>query len=184
MKEMKETRDYTFIVNLGIHVLILFTILNLFFWLYVSKIEKKLLKDQVDSFVSNVPSVLSQLNEKFKPDNLFKAKLREKMTKVMAENTGEDPEMISNNKKLLVRSFISVFIIFILLVVGIQYIKHNKGGYIDFGLIFKENLFIFFFVGIIEFLFFKNIAIKYTPVNQSFVIDTIIDKIQEKYIST
>tara|TARA_Y100000389_G_scaffold204178_1_gene255399 strand:- start:1287 stop:1853 length:567 start_codon:yes stop_codon:yes gene_type:complete len=172
-------------INITLHVLILFTFLTIFFFTFLSQVEvknvnhvmSKLVGDQTKNTLDLIKSNSDKIPElSISKDNLSTvANNMEKSSKVPIKSISD------NNKKLKKISIIMISCIFLLLVGMIIYYKVYKKYDIGFSHILIENLIIFSFAGIIEYLFFTNVAVKYVPVTPDVASSTILDGIKDKF---
>lgn len=169
-------------INITLHVLILFTFLTIFFFTFLSKVEvenvnnvmSKLVGDQTKNTLDFIKSNSSKIP--ISKDELSNvANNMEKSSKVPIKSISD------NNKKLKKISIIMISCIFLLLVGMIIYYKVYKKYDIGFSHILIENLIIFSFAGIIEYLFFTNVAVKYVPVTPDVATSSILDGIKDKF---
>ena len=172
-------------INITLHVLILFTFLTIFFFTFLSQVEvknvnnvmSKLVGDQTKNTLDLIKSNSDKIPElSISKDNLSTvANNMEKSSKVPIKSISD------NNKKLKKISIIMISCIFLLLVGMIIYYKVYKKYDIGFSHILIENLIIFSFAGIIEYLFFTNVAVKYVPVTPDVASSSILDSIKDKF---
>ena len=172
-------------INITLHVLILFTFLTIFFFTFLSQVEvknvnnlmSKLVRDQTKNTLDLIKSNSDKIPElKISNDILNNvANNMEKSSKVPIKSISD------NNKKLKKISIIMISCIFLLLVGMIIYYKVYKKYDIGFSHILIENLIIFSFAGIIEYLFFTNVAVKYVPVTPDVATSSILDGIKDKF---
>jgi hypothetical protein len=172
-------------INITLHVLILFTFLTIFFFTFLSQVEVKnvnnVMSQLVDGQTKNTLDLIKSNSDKIpelsiSKDNLSNvANNMEKSSKVPIKSISD------NNKKLKKISIIMISCIFLLLVGMIIYYKVYKKYDIGFSHILIENLIIFSFAGIIEYLFFTNVAVKYVPVTPDVASSSILDGIKDKF---
>jgi len=172
-------------LNIGLHVFILFTFLTIFFFAYASKLEKKSIQNALGGIVDKqIGKFLTQVDvwdKKLKPDsypNVNWNAVNNLAKKLEKNSQGELPEIIKNNTRLKWIGMAMVVILFVLLIGMYAYFKMVKKYDVHLGRIFTENLVIFAFVGVIEFLFFKHIAAKYIPTTPDFVATTILERVK------
>lgn len=175
-------------INITLHVLILFTFLTTFFFTFLSKVEEKNVNNVMSSLVEDQTTHTLNLIKSNKDkipgitlsnDNLtIVANNMEKSSKTPIKSISE------NNKKLKKISIIMISCIFIFLIGLIIYYKVYKQYDIGFSHILLENLIIFSFAGIIEYLFFTNVAVKYIPVTPDVATSSILDGIKDKFNNT
>jgi hypothetical protein len=166
-------------IDLGFHVWILFSFLTILFFTFISRKEKDSITRELNSVIDdNVPKVLNNID---KLDQRFGTPIDWNSVNNMAKNIekkydGPDLDISVHNKTLLRNAiFISVGILLVLIGV-IVYFVHFKKMDIGLGKILLTNFFIIVFVGIIEALFFMNIALKYSPVTSSDMINQLVDR--------
>lgn len=168
------------IINILLHIFILFSFLTLFFFNYMSLQEKKRINEEINKLIdSETETGLKYIDDWDKQsgghinwDNIYKiADDMEQKYKL------ESPEIKKIDNNLMKGSIILIIIIFIIFIITSLYFIYNKYN-IDFEKIFIENFIIFTIAGIIEITFFKHIASKYIPVDASFVSNSIIDRIK------
>jgi len=160
-------------INITLHVLILFTFLTILFFTVISNYEQQQVKSQLDPLINNgVKSGLVYFNSWWKKNaNLFGTsipfpwKMIGEYSKIkMNDNLEPSEEVINNNDKLRTNSILTVIVLIFVLILLIGYFKYIKKRKIGLKFILNENLLIFSFVGIIEFLFFWFIIKNYNPI--------------------
>ena len=170
-----------FIINNLFHVLILLTFLTIIFFTFISKKEEDTVSRELNSVINNqVPSMLDNLNDlDGKLNNSIKWENLSKVAdKLDDKYKGDDQSIKKHNDKLLQTSVILCSIVFIIIILLIIYYKVINNYNIGLLEILKENISVFFLVGIIELLFFINVALKYSPVKSSDMSNIIIDRIE------
>lgn len=177
--------DANYSLNIGLHVLILFTFLTIFFFAYASKLAKKSVQDAfgdiIDEQVSKILINIDKLDKKLKPDSYPNIKWEEvdKLAKKIEANAqGELPEIGKNNEKLKWIGLAIIVSLLVLLTSMYMYFKYVKGYDVHLGRIFAENFVIFVFIGLIEYLFFVHIAAKFIPVTPDFIATAILERVK------
>ena len=168
-------------VDIGLHIFILFTFLTIFFFAYVSKLEKQsvddttnnLINDQTVTFLNELNSWDIKLNTGIKWDNVDKLAIN-----MQNQYHTSVPYIEDNNKNLLKNSIIIIIIIFILLVLTIIFIKYFTKYDLQLKNIIITNIIVFSITGIIEYLFFTQVAIKYIPFTPDFTSKTILERVK------
>lgn len=177
---MKTCGNNILIINILMHMLILFTILNIFFNKFVKQLTTDAINNELihaidDAFSKNQSNFEKYtnkilLNENYYNyyDNLFKQ---------------EDIERAYVNKHVIenINTFnITLGIIFVLFLVFSFYYKLIDQN--EFSKIIVENILTFICVGVIEYLFFTQIAIKYIPVEPSYISKSFINNLKQRFI--
>ena len=148
----------TFFLNSSLHVVILFIILGLIFIFYISKKIHKTLYDQISNIVNNgfynyVNSLNSDEQQQF--NNII---LQTDFGSLVRYYAGPAPETAVNNK-WIIKSIIATIILLLLMTFIVIFVMKFRCGFnIYLGRIIVVNIIIFFFVGIIEGLFFIKIG--------------------------
>jgi len=176
-----------YIINIGLHIFILFTFLTIFFFLYISKLSKKLInktfKKGIDQQLDGVLTNLDEWDEKlsYRSPNSVSVNwqsIDQMAKKITANSQGELTEITENNNRLKMIGG-GIIIGLLVLIVGLYYyftrVKYIK---IDIGRILMENVIIFSFIGMIEVYFFTKIISKFIPVTPDFAIVTILERVK------
>jgi hypothetical protein len=170
-------------INISLHVLILLIFLTCFFFLYISQVEKDTIQNELKNAIKKqVPVALE--NIKNESDKLgISAQIRwDNIDQVAIDMPKKyengDPQLKKHNRNLLNICIVAIIILTLFLLGTICYFKLYRKFDIRFKSILIDNLVIFFFIGIIEFLFFKYIALNYVPVKASNLSSSLIDRIK------
>lgn len=176
-------KSIDFLINILVHILIILTILTLFFWIFVSKKETRIVQNE---FLKNIDSGFQGLKNKLDEEQ------KERVSQVVSdiepglkifEKYFKRPDRgyLATNKCLKENNirFIIYLIIFIL---GISLVyAYYCGGKIHIKNILKENLIIFAFIGVFEYIFFRQIADQFIPIKPSFLSNSIKDQVNKKF---
>lgn len=173
------------IINILLHIIILFIFLSLFFFKYISKITEEsvqkalnnIIKKEVPIILDNINNLNSKLNKNKNLNILDWNNIYNLSNNLYKKSDKKIPEILENNNKLKKYSIIISSVLIVLWFVLLIYFKYNNIN-IHLTSILRDNLILFLFIGIIEFLFFKNIASHYIPVEPDFVAITILDRIK------
>lgn len=160
-----------------IQVIILFTVLSLFFFLYVSKIEAKVFEDEIDSAVKDNITKLLAKNNVSKNNVRAMIPVLEKVQKLY-----EGPDSASIERNIVVKFSAFFTILFLISIIATIVISLNFGcnKSVSVKELVLENLIIFAFVGVVEYMFFTHVAIKYVPVKPSTMINTAISEFKKE----
>jgi hypothetical protein len=185
---MDSEYNINFGLDIALHVLILFTFLTVFFFAYISKLEKQNLNNVTDGLIdektNDLLNTVDQWQNKLNTWNTnFDIKIDWNTVDNIADNLIEKskdqtPKIKENNDKLFKESMIiisSLFILFIGIVVFLMLLGYN----IHLKHIIIVNVIIFSLTGLVEYLFFTNVASKYIPVNPNFTTNTILDRLKK-----
>ena len=171
-------------INISLHVFILFTFLTVFFFAFISKVSKKSIKDAfgdiINKQVGNVLTKIDDLDQKLssKLPTINWKNVNDIAVKIEENAQGDLPEIKKNNSRLLLIG-IAIIVTLFLLVCGLfAYFKLYKKYDISIWHIIGENIVIFIFIGLVEFLFFTKIATKYIPVTPDFVAISILERVK------
>jgi len=193
-----------FYFNIVLHVTILFTILSIFFITFVTKvssnaineelstiidkqfdtIDKKSINNTYNSLMSNFTNIATANNLINQKDtnqipNINPSSILNYYTKLFS---GDDINRQHINTTVIndIKHF-NVFIYIILILFTIVLFKTKNLNFGEVKHIMIENFITFFFVGIIEVLFFMNIALKYIPAPPSIIFTSLIDTLKNNF---
>ena len=165
------------LLKIGFHVWILFLFLTILFFKYISRQEKTSITNELDSAIDKyVPEILNSINTTI-PKNVVNWKKVKEIAKTLKKK-GVDPDIKTHNKILIRDAILVIIILFMILIGSSLYFKFYKKYDIDFKYIIISTIIIALLSGIIEVLFFLNIALKYIPVTSSDMISYVIDRIK------
>jgi len=162
-----------FYLNIFLHITLLFTFLNLFFRLYISQLEKSAINNSVISLVNNNMNS----NSVILPPSI---KANIPYYKKLFSNSSENPIIINNNLLNKLTEFnIFLYIILIFFIIFL-FITDNISVY-EFFYVIGENIITFIGVGIVEYLFFTNIAFKYEPILPSVTYKLLLENLKTNF---
>lgn len=170
---------FNFGANIYVHMVFLFTILSGLFIFAISKIISNSINDEITHLVNNnITDYYNNLNAQDK-DNVNTV-LKITPLELLSKYYSQDEKVRETNNKQLFKSlymFITIFIIiFIVIYLSAKILCHP----LPLKRILIENVVIFAGVGVVEFLFFYFIILKYIPTKPSFIITYILDTIKNK----
>lgn len=182
---MVSENDASYLVNLSLHVFILFTFLTIFFFSYVSNLTKQnidnvfgdIINEEVDQLMNGLDFWDKRINNDSYPNIDYK-QLDILATQIINNAKAGDPEISSHNKNLLYIGIGIVISLFIIIICFILYFSLVKKYDIHIGKILIENGIMFALIGGIEVYFFLKIASKYIPVTPDYVGKTILERIK------
>lgn len=166
-----------FAANISVHVLFLFTILSVLFIKIISKLETQTINDELSNIISeSVENNFDKLN----PEQKFL--IHEGIKQIDFKNViklydREDTARRLNNDGIYKSIYITIALLAAILII-ILLISKKLCNNVPISFILKENIIIFIGVGIVEYMFFKHIILKYVPVKPSFMMDYMVKKIQ------
>lgn len=169
------TKPYVIMtINVAMHVLILFTILSLFFMLYIAPVEKKALdnelENQIDDLItSNTVHMSEDLRKIINSDAVNK----------MKEVYSKPHKLTTQHNSWLFTSIVSTNIaMFLLVTISTLLLIYQCDKCIPIGHVMTENIITFIFVGIVEYLFFTRVALKYIPSPPSAIVKRVLTKLK------
>jgi hypothetical protein len=173
----KNTFFVNFVANISLHVLLLFTILSFLFIKIISKLETNTINNELSNVISD------SIKDNYKNLNVTqKILINDSIKHIDFKNLielydREDTARRLNNDGIYKSIYITITLLVILLII-ILLIARKLCNNVPIKHIFTENIIIFIGVGIVEFLFFKYIILKYSPVKPSYMMEYMIKKIQ------
>lgn len=173
------------LVNVILHVCILFTILGAFFQFYISFIEEKEYKKEISSLTNNFKNELSStLSKNKKQEEPFKTALREIPFESLYEIYKHPAKATTINNtwlKIVIWTVVCFLFVILFSMLSIYYFRCG-GCKINFYEVLTENILIFILVGSIEVLFFLFIAAKYVPVKPSTMSDVFLETLKTQFV--
>jgi hypothetical protein len=178
MESCPESGDrYNFSLNVSIHVAILFAFLSVFFTFFVAKLTSDLFKEEIKHNIHNLTDSLDHTDPKMK--TMLSSVTKDIPLKDMASMYNEPDKTVEMNNKWLFRALLLANIILIVgILVSIVVVKYSCGKCPPIKEILVENGIIFAFIGIIEYLFFTHIALKFIPVKPSTMVDRFFEDVK------
>ena len=156
--------------------------LTVFFILFVSELTKKAFENEIGHLIdSNLGKYIDKLEESEKEKmGLY---LRLLPIDNMINKLKEPSEYVREHNKWIRMIAIGVAIVGIMGLIGSMYLLYNSCGQcVPLMDIIKENIIVFVFVGIAEYLFFVNIAFKFVPAPPSLLVNSLINKFKKSLV--
>lgn len=169
---MPPSKTITASMNILVHVIILFSFLSVFFFTYISKIETDAFKSELGSLVSS--EIINLLDKKPEISQQLST-VKPVISKFL--KMYEKPMRSSVERNIMIKllaTFTILILIGILLTI-ILTVTYECKEKVNISHILIENVVIFTCIGIVEFLFFTRVAIKYVPVLPSTMVDTMLE---------
>lgn len=167
---MKYNPEY--IANIILHVILISTLITIFFFTYAAKVEEDIVKDQVNFIIEDLTDNINMLPEDKKQI------VRDASNKIVAPDMTElDNKVVDANAKLMKNVMIMVGIV---LVVGILIVYMMSKKY-DFNFLdlMTHNLIVLFFVFITEFCFITYLGKNFRTGDANFVKKSILSILKE-----
>lgn len=167
-----------FSVNILTHCTFLLAIIASVFFLFTEKIMSNAINNQVEDLtIDTIDKFYSELppeNKKIVQQSLQHAQLE---TLLNIYKTPTEDRYINNQwvEKII---YVVIALLIVVVIVAILISKANCGK-ISVIEILSENILIFMFVGIVEFLFFTKIIIKYIPAYPSTLSNIFLEQFKE-----
>lgn len=170
-----------YIVNINLHIFIVFTFLTIIFFTVATKVTRNNINHVINSITKKqVDNILTKVDKIQKPIKIDWVEVK-KISDEIIENSDEKiPEIYKNNKKikkLAIYVIIGLFISSILLYILFTFIYNYK---IDMKSILIENFILFSIIGILEYIFFTKIISHYVPVTPNFVSTSILERLKTR----
>jgi hypothetical protein len=186
-------------VNIMLHVTILFTLLSLLFKYYISNITEKTINSEIDNIIDN--SVADSNTHNLHYGILIREinNTQKNVSKHFTNNTNHSENhtpnsydyyydlfskrdvtvKTSNDKVFFYINFVNILLVLMLLLVTFYFYKTNNILGDDIKIIVLENVLTFGFVGIIEYVFFTNVALKYSAITPTLLYSSFIDSFKK-----
>jgi hypothetical protein len=196
--------DPTFLSDIYIHTLILFTFLTCLFAFYIIKLSTDGFKSHIGDILDNLKPKIEKLNVNtfFQNSNIdislkefinspgVKTSLIDINLKNIIDKTDVEDKFVKQNNKninnslVLINVLLWVFIISIVLLYNGLIRSHKECSVYDKINWVEEiiqNTIIFSVIGAIEFIFLMTIIIKFIPVEPSFITKYSLERIKNKF---
>jgi hypothetical protein len=176
VKQQTKSTTY-FSINVLIHVIILFTFLSTFFFLYISKVEENAFKNELGGMIETSLMKILLENPTSKEDIKNSSEVLTQLSKLYAT-----PDAFTQERNTLVK-FSAVFTLLIIVGILITVLATLSAGCdrdVSIKHILIENVIVFLCVGMVEYMFFTKIAIKYVPTSPSLLTNTLISTIKSQ----
>lgn len=174
---LKSKSSSLFAMNVLLHCILLFTFLSLFFFLYISKVEEGVFQSEVGNLIDD--SIKSSVLNNPQTQQLLKPLIPVLKRYEKIYETDTDFTKERNRSIQFTAGFVIIFLVGILItIIATLYVGCNHE--LEIKGILLENIVIFMFVGIIEYIFFTKIAVHFIPVVPSLMVTTVINKLKEQ----
>ena len=177
---LRPPKNISFFINVVLHMFILLVIISSFFFFYVSKIAGDKFKEELENIINEkLPDALANADK----NKILKTALNsidlDRITSYY-QNKPDKASAIQNNWliRVTIVALVCLFITIILTMIILKYSCQQKA---PFGHIVKENIILFFFVGLIEIVFFLQIARYFIPTKPSLMMQSIIDSVKANF---
>lgn len=162
--------DPAYVVDCLVHVTMLFTVLTLFFKLYISKVESKAFRQEFGRLVDHTVEGNATL-KKAMGSVVGKRVAKSKNVRALKALYSQPDAGVAQNNKWLFRAAFTGALGLAGIVAGMAW---AAGGGVDLGGIVRHNLLTFALVGVVEFVFFTRVAVKFQPAPPSVLITSAI----------
>lgn len=168
----------SFAINICLHVMILFAILSCLFHFLISRVEKSTINGQLTDSINKLADNIT--NDKQFQSYLYGGTQEQIADKLRNMYAYPDETVTENNSWLMKVTIIANIAVFIIVVSIILLLIFNCKECIPIGHILAENAGTFTLVGIIEVLFFLNVAMQYIPIHPDIVSKTFLSELLNK----
>jgi hypothetical protein len=170
-------------LNIGLHVAILFGFLALFFFLYLAKLERTTVQNELNSIVEDQTGTMLTTIDDWSthsrpPVPINWKSIDDAAKKLEVNSQDETPEISRTNNKIRTVAVIVSVLLFVVVISAWLVAKFALKLDINTKRILYENLIIFCFIGLIEYLFYTEIAFKYIPTTPDLAAKTILDRVK------
>lgn len=164
-------------INVLIHVLILFAILSVFFFFYISKLEKQVFEKEIKKLMDeNEEKLLNQIDSDTKGASKKTLQSLKPGLDVLQRMYDRPSEKLQIYNRWLVKTDVLALVIVLITIIAIiASIYFNCGTCIPLWDIIKENIVIFIFIGIVEYMFFTKVASQYVPAPPSLLASSFFE---------
>ena len=154
-------------LNYGLHVLILFVFLFSAFYLFLAKITRDEISDQVSNIINDQTGPLLDEVNSYSSQTIDWNGLNSWAVNLVAKSQGTNPTVDANNKNLFYMAIGIIIGLFVVWVGAAIFFHYYLKLELGIPKIILENIVIFTIVGIFEGYFFMEIVTKYIPITAS-----------------
>ncbi len=168
-------------LNIYLHVIILFGFLTLFYVFYISKIETTAMTNEINS---QIGTHLTESLNAMKPEakhNLLNGMKFIPFNVLIKNYTHEDVGYKIHNIWLFRTAYLINMMLILGFLIAIILLTTSCGNCLGIMAIIRHNLFVFSLVGVVEYLFFTNIASKFIPTQPSLMVNTFINNLKQLF---
>ena len=187
---MVTTAKANWSVNISLHVLILFSFLTIFFFTFISHLEKKSIDNALSHAINNqigeLLNYVDKLDKKLTQQQIKKvwSNINTFAVNLKKEAKGEASDYTSNHRKVLLIGIGMIIFLFLTFCGLYSYFVFVKGVKVNWKKIILENIAVFSVIGVIEAIFFMKVAAKYIPVTPDILTKTVLDRVKDRFISS
>lgn len=179
--ECKQPKKYLlFGIDIVIHIVILFSIISMFFMFVISKKETNAINNQISE---NANNAIDKIINNFDKNTLSELQILGKtdfIQKMKSKYEKENLYVKTHNKWLFKTIWYTNGVLITTSLIVILLLMYQCNTCINIKEILLTNIVTFLFIGTLEVLFFMNVGKKYIPSNPSVVVNTFFDEILKK----
>lgn len=187
----KTSKSINLIINIILHVLILFSFLTILYFAVIAPLEQKSFEDEIKNQIKS--SLTKQLND-FKDNSEYTKQMCDIINTKITDEKGNEvlvtdqiinnlsnksPVITEHNKWITGTAIAIISILMIGVIIYVNTLSSTCCKQMNIGYIIKENIITFIFVGIVEYLFFTQIAFKYVPAPPSTLVNSLINNFKD-----
>jgi hypothetical protein len=174
-------------INGLLHVLLLFTFLSALYYVVIAPLGAKSFNNEITGQLK--PALQESINalseeEKKAISIVANKKVDDKLIldTLILKYSAQNKELKNNNKWVKIVNLIVIIILFIGFISIVSLLNWSCKKDTQIGWILVENAVSFLLIGVVEYLFFLNVASKFVPTPPSLLIQTIIQSFNETII--
>ena len=162
-------------INVAIHVLILFTILSMFFMFYVAPMERMALNGEIKNNIDKLITFDSAII----PDE-YKPFLKSDILQKLKNSYTKPHKLVETHNEWLFKTIILTNVsLFIVVTLSTLLLLYQCNQCLPIGHILLENGLTFLFVGLVEYLFFTRVALHYIPSKPSAMANSFFESLEK-----
>lgn len=166
-----------FVVNLFLHLLILFTFLIVFFQFYLVQISRNNAEHEISVIVKDLVRNAVKVDPKL--FQILNTVIPLPLKQLRQEFDRAEPSTQVNNEWLIRTLNIMTILFWVVFVVFVYILSQRCDEKIHFKELIIENVLVFSVVGVVEVLFFLKVALKYVPIQPSETVKYIENDVKQ-----
>lgn len=167
--------NVNFWVDAFLHAIVLYLFLSLFYIYYITDLNVKVINKELNR---NIQSTIETMK---KSDKTLQNLEFPNIDPIIQSLNRPDPVAEANNKWLFKTIILTNIFLWSALIFVVVLMKYHCGDDIHFLHIVVENIVTFFFIGIVEYMFFTKVASQYIPVDPSFLPTRFVNSLINKF---
>ena len=164
--------DPKYVANIAMHVILISTLLTIFFFTYATRVEEQIVKDQVNYIISDFTENVDMLPIE------YVTVLKSSTAFIKPPDMTKIDKLVTDANSKLMNNVLILIIVFVIFGLWLIYSMSKKYNF-DFYDLMKHNMIVLIFVGLTEFVFLTYIGKSYRSGDSNSVKKSLLTIIKE-----